>query len=197
MGYGPVPRRTVIGSALIAAAGLFQVRAASAAGAAEAAPDASASGEAVAVTSEDIRDLLDRNAIVEMVSRLGKWLDTHGFDDDAASEALFAPGITVETPGGKAEGIAAVRSKARARHGNVRTQHLHTNVLVDLHGDTATAEANLLVTFVPDPEKPDTFSQVGTRYHFDLVRAGGGWKFARIHDRMIWRRAELPPEGNG
>ena len=135
-----------------------------------------------------LRDLLDRNAVTDQVSRLGRWLDLKQFDDPKATAALLMPDVALETPGGRSEGLAAVVEQARRHHTEDRTQHLHTNVLVELHGDTAVASANLLVTFVPHAETPDVISQVGTRYHFDLVRTAQGWRFKTIRDQMIWRR---------
>src|SRR5205814_7187995 len=104
-----------------------------------------------------------------------------------ASAALLMPDIVLETPGGKARGLADVTEQAGKRHDGSRTQHVHTNVLVDLDGDKATAEANLIVTFVPAGGDPTRFYQVGTRYRFTLVRTGDGWRFASISDRLIWR----------
>jgi hypothetical protein len=139
--------------------------------------------------------LVDRAAITEMVSRLGRWLDEHGYTDPEASAALLMPDIVLETPGGKATGLDDVLAQARKRHDDFRTQHVHTNVLVELDGDRATAEANLIVTFVPAGGDPGSYHQVGTRYSFAFVRTGGGWRFASIRDRLIWRSA--PPGGAG
>lgn len=189
-----VPRRTVLGTALFAVAGLLQSKAALAGSPARATKNAHSTVGTKPVSSVEMREWVDKSAIVEMVSRLGKWLDLKQFDDPAVNEALFMPNIVVGTPGGAgARGIEAVVEKARKRHGSITCQHLHTNVLVDVHGDTASAEANLLVTFVPDPKKPAAFSQVGTRYRFELARVGQGWKFASINDHMLWHRDETSP----
>jgi hypothetical protein len=143
-------------------------------------------------SDREVRDLLDRSAITELVSRLGRWLDEKQYRDVEASAALLSPDIALHTPGGKAKGLAEVCEQAGKRHDGSRTQHLHTNVLVDLERDTATAEANLIVTFVPESGDPTQFYQVGTRYSFGLVRTGDGWRFASISDRLIWRSG--PPD---
>ena len=140
--------------------------------------------------SDLVRDLCDRSAITDLVSRLGRWLDQKQFDDAELLASLFTQDILLETPGGKSEGLAAVVDQARRRHTEERTQHVHTNVLVDLHGDTAAVEANLIVTFVPRAAAADVFSQVGTRYRFTVVRTGEGWRFSSIRDTLIWRRPE-------
>ena len=136
---------------------------------------------------QKMQELVDRMTLVDMVSRLGRWLDEKGFDDPAANAALFMPDLVLETPGGTAQGIEDVAAQARRRHSDARTQHVHTNVLIDLDGDAATAEANLIVTFVPNGRPATDFYQVGTRYRFTFKRTGEGWRFASIRDRQIWR----------
>jgi hypothetical protein len=140
--------------------------------------------------SNFVRELHDRSAITDLVSRLGRWLDEKEFDDAEVLASLFTPDIVLETPGGRSEGLPAVVAQARRRHTEERTQHVHTNVLVDLNGDTAVVEANLIVTFVPLADAPDINSQVGTRYRFNVVRARQGWRFSSIQDKLIWRRHE-------
>ena len=60
------------------------------------------------------------------------------------------------------------------------TQHLITNVLVDLDGDRATAGANLLVHF------PD--ATLGERYAFEAARRDDGWRLTRIVVEPRWKR---------
>lgn len=137
---------------------------------------------------EAFQELLDRTAITELVSRLGRWLDEKRFDDRSASDRLFVPEIVVQTPGGRAEGVADISAMARKNHSLDKTQHVHTNVLIDFDGpDRADVEANLIVTFVPKANEPHVFSQLGTHYHFVVVRAAAGWRFSSIRDAAIWR----------
>ena len=140
---------------------------------------------------QHVAEVVDRIAVTDMVSRLGVWLDQKQFDNDEANARMFTPDIALETPGGRARGIVDVVEQARRRHSDARTQHLHTNVLVALDGDKASAEANLIVTFVPKGGPPTDFHQVGTRYQFTLVRTAGEWRFTSIRDSMIWR-SQLP-----
>ena len=93
-----------------------------------------------------LQQLLDRQAVTDLVSRLGLWLDGETTLDQA--RAILADDVAVSTPGGTAQGLDKVVAQARRNH-DVPTQHVITNVLVDLDGDRASAGANLIVNF-PD-----------------------------------------------
>lgn len=122
----------------------------------------------------------DREQITDLISRLGRWLDDKQFDD---ARSVLTEDVTVSTPGGQAEGLERVVAQASRNH-QVPTQHLITNVLVDIDGDTAAATANLLVTFARD-----TLDQQGERYRFDAARTPDGWRLRRIDVTPIWRSA--------
>ena len=122
----------------------------------------------------------DREQITDLISRLGRWLDDKQFDD---ARSVLTEDVTVSTPGGQAEGLERVVAQASRNH-QVPTQHLITNVLVDIDGDTAAATANLLVTFAGD-----TLDQQGERYRFDAARTPDGWRLRRIEVTPIWRSA--------
>ena len=120
----------------------------------------------------------DRQDITDLISRLGRWLDDKAFDD---AGSVLTENVTVSTPGGQAEGIERVVAQASRNH-QVPTQHLITNVLVDLDGDRATATANLLVTFAgPELERQ------GERYRFGVARTPDGWRLSRIEVTPVWR----------
>jgi SnoaL-like protein len=122
----------------------------------------------------------DRQDITDLISRLGRWLDDKQFGD---ARAVLTEDVTVRTPGGQAEGIDRVVAQASRNH-QVPTQHLITNVLVDLDGDAATATANLLVTFAGE-----TLDQQGERYRFGAARTPDGWRLSRIEVTPIWRNS--------
>lgn len=116
-----------------------------------------------------LEQLSDRQAVTDLVSRLGLWLDGETTLEQA--RAILDPEVAVDTPGGTAQGIERVVAQARNNH-EVPTQHLITNVLVDLDGDRATAGANVLVHF------PD--STMAARYAFEAKRHDGAWRLTRI-----------------
>ena len=124
-----------------------------------------------------LQQLDDRQAVEDLVSRLGLWLDGETTLDQA--RAILAEDVSVSTPGGTAQGIENVVAQARRNH-EVPTQHVITNVLVDLDGDRATAGANLIVHF------PDSIQ--GERYAFEARRDDEAWRLTRIVVEPIWKR---------
>ena len=124
-----------------------------------------------------LQQLDDRQAVTDLVSRLGLWLDGETTLDQA--RAILAEDVTVSTPGGTAQGLENVVAQARRNH-DVPTQHVITNVLVDLDGDRATAGANLVVNF------PDSIQ--GERYAFVAARHKRGWRLSRIEVEPLWKR---------
>jgi SnoaL-like domain len=120
----------------------------------------------------------DRQDITDLISRLGRWLDDKDFGN---ARSVLTEDVTVSTPGGQAEGIDRVIAQASRNH-QVPTQHLITNVLVDLDGDGATATANLLVTFAGS-----VLERQGERYSFGAARTVEGWRLSRIEVTPVWR----------
>lgn len=152
-----------------------------------------------------LQQLTDRTEIADLVSRLGRVLDEGRFDE---MPDLLVEHATARTPGGRAEGRAALVAQASRNHDPAQPiQHLITNLLVDLDGeDRASARANLVVHFgsPDDPDDPD--SPDGTRtplappvrfsmgevYRFGLVRTPDGWRFDRIETEPLWTSGTLP-----
>ena len=126
----------------------------------------------------DLQTLIDRQEITDLVSRLGLWIDEKRFDQ---TDDLFTDDISVRTLGGEAQGVERVAAQA-ARNHTTDTQHVITNVLVDLDGDRATAGANLVVTF-NEPRRT-----LGERYRFEAVREPVGWRLSAIAVEAVWRR---------
>jgi SnoaL-like domain len=147
-----------------------------------------------------IRRLNDRQAVAELITRLGLMLDDKHFDE---ARAILADDVVVRTPGGSAQGLEAVLEQARRNH-TVRTQHVITDLLIDLEVDRAEASANLIVTFVPGSARPGSRLAIGTsepvsrlmigeRYRFEAARGESGWRLTTIEVTRLWSTEPLAP----
>jgi hypothetical protein len=138
-----------------------------------------------------LQELTDRADLAELVTRQGLWLDERRFDDPAS---VLTADASVVTQGGRAQGLHDIATQAHRVHSRFdRTQHVTSDVLIDLDGDRATVSANLIATFVNDAA-PEPALMVGERYHFDAVRTPQGWRFSRIEITPLWRSGELPQQ---
>ena len=93
-----------------------------------------------------LQETEDRHAISGLIARLGQMLDDKRFDD---APSILADDVSVQTGGGSAQGREAVVAQASRTH-TVTTQHMLTDVAIDLDGDHAQARANAIITFAPD-----------------------------------------------
>lgn len=134
-----------------------------------------------------MQELLDRAELTDLLARQGLWLDERRWD---ATGSIFTEDATVSTAGGRAHGIEAITEHARLNHERFdRTQHVTSNVLVDLDGDAATVRANVVAVFVSDATP--SFA-VGERYRFAATRTDAGWRFASVEVMPVWRSGEPP-----
>jgi SnoaL-like domain len=124
-----------------------------------------------------LEQLSDRAELIDLVARLGGWLDGRAEDD---APDVLADDVTVTTPGGRAEGRAAVAAQARANH-DVPTLHQITNVLVDLDGDRAAIGAAVTAAFADD-------GATGGRYALQAARTDAGWRLTSIAMEPVYRR---------
>ncbi len=140
--------------------------------------------------------LVDRAEIDDLVAGLGAVLDEGRFEDMAE---LLVEEATARTPGGVAEGRAAVVAQARKNHRpDYAIQHVISDVLVDLDGDRADVRANLVVSFAQDGPvvapavAPPVTYALGEVYRFEVVRTGDGWRFACVETVPVWMSGERP-----
>jgi 3-phenylpropionate/cinnamic acid dioxygenase small subunit len=139
-----------------------------------------------------LRELLDRETISDLIHRFGAVLDEQRFEDLAL---VFAEDAAITTPGGHAEGLDAIVAQAARNHTpELRTQHLATDLVIDLDGDRARARANYVGVFAigsGDPAPAPRF-QIGSVYSFDLVRTGNGWRLHSMEMLPTWAVGERP-----
>jgi len=147
--------------------------------------------------------MTEHSDIATLISRLFRTLDEREFAEGWHRDFL-TDDVRMITPIGTAEGDAAVRDTVDAVERFDRTQHLATDVLIDVDGDAATASWNALMVHVHrqstlDRRGPDAnpVFTVGGTYDADLRRTANGWRFNRMSIRAIWttgRPPVLPPE---
>lgn len=129
----------------------------------------------------DISAVNDRAVLVELVGRLGRWLDDPSAGD---VRGFYTEDAEVRTPRASVSGADEVERYLRGDPTSERTQHLATDVVVDLAGDRAEVSANLLNCFFR-PGQPLT-RMAGLRYSFSAVRTPAGWRFARATVALQW-----------
>lgn len=124
----------------------------------------------------------DRAAITALIMGYAERLDA---GDLAAVAAYFAEATYRSAEGGAYRGAAAVRAILERLvilyDGVPRTQHVTTNLVIELAGDTAAARScfTVLQGAPGAPLQPI----VAGRYRDQFVRGDGGWRFA---DRLIF-----------
>lgn len=148
-----------------------------------------------ATTSDDlvaeIRDLGDRRDIGELIMRYATALDTR---DWALLEAVFTNDAVAdygELAGGVHRGVDAIARTCRsALTGLDATQHMITNVAIEIDGDDARASCCLHAQHVLNrPDGPAMFT-VGGIYRDRLRRMSAGWRIAHRELRPIWTRGD-------
>jgi len=128
-------------------------------------------------------DLVERQAVADLLLRLAAALDEHRYADLGE---IFTPEACLQTPGGTARGRPAVIDQARRTHGEYRRlQHRMTNVLVDVRGSEAELRADAVARFVR--AGPEPVLTVGGVYRCRAVRVDQGWRFAQIEIDLVWR----------
>jgi hypothetical protein len=129
-----------------------------------------------------LRELLDRQAIVDCVHRYARGVDRD--DADLIRSAYHRD--AAEDHGGFVGGVdGLIPFLARVHRPFAGSQRYVTNVTVDLDGDEAHAESYWLCVLLRD--EPATLMLSGGRYVDRLERRDGEW---RIADRVVvieWR----------
>lgn len=144
--------------------------------------------------SDLLQQLADRAAITDLVVRMGWCLDRR---DWAGLEALFTEQVYTDYTalwGGEPQEATVDVLLSTDKQGSWRrtmdglesTQHLITNVLVDVEDDTASATANVVgVHRLTNPHGSPLWT-VGGTYDFRLVRTADGWRIRAITQGITW-----------
>ncbi|MFJ1600318.1 nuclear transport factor 2 family protein [Streptomyces sp. NPDC088261] len=131
--------------------------------------------------------IADRIEIADLFARFALLLDEKRWDD---ADTVFTDDVTAHSPrSGEVHGLdTLVGFMRRAGADGERTQHLTTDLLVDVDGDRAAASANSLVHFSRDGGAPHLSS--GLRVVCTVVRTPAGWRIRESRTVVIWTRQE-------
>jgi ketosteroid isomerase-like protein len=133
---------------------------------------------------QQLRDLADRVEILDLVARLSQWLDAGDYTDGSA---LYTDDAIVLSPRGTAEGLEAILDHLRrSTPDGERSQHLTTDVAIELGGDRAEITTNQLVSFYREDEEPHRL--VGLRHRYDAMRCPQGWRLRRAKITPLWSK---------
>ena len=133
----------------------------------------------------DLRTLLDERAILQVVTRYARALDTKNFallDDVFLADAtgdLASPTTLV--------GVDAIRARIRAALEHLdESQHLLGNHEIEVDGDTATHRCYLQAQHVRHAAVGGPNYIVAGRYEDRFVRTEAGWRIAHRALIVMW-----------
>ncbi|WP_299527548.1 nuclear transport factor 2 family protein [uncultured Streptomyces sp.] len=135
-----------------------------------------------------------------LVSRFFRALDERDFRGDWAL-GYVTDDVRIVTPLGTAEGIGAMDAAQESVERYARTQHIASDVIVDVAASSETAQAswNALMTHVHHDETLQQFGKdasplftVGGRYEAELQRRPEGWRISHMTVRAIWTTGHPP-----
>ncbi len=131
----------------------------------------------------DIQELSDRLEITDLLTRYARAVDRKDWD---LYRTVFTPDAHIDysSAGGAVLGVEEMcgwMDEALAQF--PATQHLISNVHVELDGDTAGVEA----MFHNPMKMPDGSAWVtGGWYHHDLVRTADGWRSRQLVEESAY-----------
>jgi hypothetical protein len=129
--------------------------------------------------------IADHVEIAALVARLGRVLDERQFDE---LRTIYTPDAESRSPRGELSGIdEIVEVLQRTSPEEEKTQHLNTNVVVDIDGDRAEVSASQLVYFFRADQAPHRTAGVQAAY--TAVRTPNGWRFMRARISRLWQHA--------
>jgi hypothetical protein len=132
----------------------------------------------------------DRGDLTELVYRFYDYMEKHRFDD--LDQVLDAKVVAKDPGGGPIEGrdnvVANVTAAAKQED---RTQHVITNVIVDVTGDKAKVQAAVEQLFGSSTTPkgkiaPEPTMTLSSTMHFESVRTAQGWRISRIDGDLLW-----------
>jgi 3-phenylpropionate/cinnamic acid dioxygenase small subunit len=127
--------------------------------------------------------IADRIEIADLFTRFARLLDEKRWED---ADTVFTEDVAGYSPrSGEIRGIDKLVGYMRqAEVEGEHTQHVTTDLLVDVDGDQAAASANSLVYFYRDGQAPHLTS--GLRLACTAVRTPAGWRLRESRTMLAW-----------
>lgn len=132
---------------------------------------------------EDVRYLIDRQAVVDVLHRYCQLVDAQ--DHEAMVREVFAPDGSDDHGEGPVRGREAIAAWFKEATANIAANaHNVSNVVVELDGDTARMQSRVTSwTWTLDnadggPLRPADYV-VSVSYHDELTRYAEGWRIDR------------------
>jgi SnoaL-like domain len=145
----------------------------------------------VQTENSDLRDLLDRSACADVLTRYCRALDW--LDEDLLA-TVFTPEAEVDYGFFKGTGAEFMPFVMGVERTFVRRWHFGAPPLVSVIGDTAEAESNCMACAVSEADGQTTTNLFGGRYLDTLARGADGWRITRRVFVLDWQHS-LVAEG--
>ena len=134
--------------------------------------------------SKVVQELVDRAELIELESRKGRYADERRHDE--MSDIRTEDSVSIMRNGTlRLTGQEATEQGRKFLAPFSKVQHMITNVLVDLDGDTAKIRANVVATHVYADE-PQAVWVVKGFYTDEARRTPKGWRLSQIQLHRIW-----------
>jgi 3-phenylpropionate/cinnamic acid dioxygenase small subunit len=127
--------------------------------------------------------IADRVEITDLFSRFARLLDEKRWEE---ADTVFTHDVAGHSPrSGEIRGLDKLVGYMRqAEVEGEHTQHVTTDLVVDVDGDEAAASANSLVFFYRDGQAPHLKS--GLRLVCTAVRTPAGWRLRETRTILVW-----------
>lgn len=145
---------------------------------------------------QDIRDLIDKQFIIELSYRYAQAVDNR--QRNRMRDFFMPDGVLSMLSLGDFVGVDAIENALSIIARLDVTQHVITNHIIALNGDRATMECYIIATHIKHDDPRGSIFTAGGQYVDELVRFQSGWKIARRTAKMLWtdgNAAMLFPDG--
>jgi ketosteroid isomerase-like protein len=132
---------------------------------------------------EKVQWLVDRAEIHDLIMNFARCADTKDWNGYAA---LFAEDGAALLPFGRLEKKDLVKSVTPVLAPFALTQHLFTNVSIDVNGDTANTNHYLQAVHVPSSDEQELHADIGGWYNNTYRRTADGWRLVTVDLTFVW-----------